>query len=170
MAAVQLPAPSPLVARIVALASDPQVAAGELGQALNADPILSAQVIGIANSGLYSPRTPIASVEHAVRFLGVRAVRNVVLCVAVRRLVPTEELPGFPFDAYWEGSLRRATASQVLGKALGIRGVDELFTIGLCQDVGILVGCQQHPERIALWRDLFSRPTSQREEQEGTSH
>ncbi|HBP16839.1 MAG TPA: hypothetical protein DEA08_03460 [Planctomycetes bacterium] len=173
MAAVQLPAPSPLVARIVALASDPQVAAGELGQALNADPILSAQVIGIANSGLYSPRSPIASVEHAVRFLGVRAVRNVVLCVAVRRLVPTEEMPDFPFDAYWEGSLRRATASQVLGKALGVRGVDELFTIGLCQDVGVLVGCQQHPERVPLWRDLLARHTSQREEQEaklGVSH
>ena len=38
-------------------------------------------------------------------------------------------MPDFPFDAYWEGSLRRATASQVLGKALGVRGVDELFTI-----------------------------------------
>ena len=75
--------------------------------------------------------------------MGSKAVRNLVLCLVVRGLFPAQDV--FSLEFFWESSLRRAATARCLAEWLRIPNTDEIFTIGLCQDIGVLVHLQQEP-------------------------
>lgn len=158
----KLPIPSPLVARVIELASDPDVETAKLAALLVHDPVLSARLIGIANSSFHAPRSPIATVDRAVNFLGLRAVRNVVLCIGVTKLFAPSELRGFPLDRFWECSLRRAAAARCLAKRLRGTNPDELFATGLCQDIGVLRLARQAAGDAAPGAFAIEKPSEER--------
>lgn len=149
--AASLPMPAPVVAHVVRLVSDPAVEPQELAQVIARDPVLSAEIIAASNSSFLGARSRIASVGHACAFLGTRAVRNLVLCLSVRQLVPASALGGLPVDAFWEASLRRGTAARTLAQRLGLPQPEELFALGLCQDLGLLLACRRSPELGTAW-------------------
>jgi diguanylate cyclase (GGDEF)-like protein len=70
--------------------------------------------------------------------MGVRALRNLVLCLAVRQFSPRTG-SAFSLEQFWECSLRRAVAAKLLAKHIGLAREEEFFTMGLCQDLGVLV-------------------------------
>jgi diguanylate cyclase (GGDEF)-like protein len=158
----RLPIPPPFLARFVELAADPNVETSRLAAVLKNDPVLSARVIGLANSSFHSPRSPVATVERAVSFLGLRAVRNIVLCVGVKKLYPEKELHGFPLERFWESSLRRASAARCLAVKLGLPHPDELFAIGLCQDLGILKRARLDPAVARGFARSLAEPSDER--------
>ena len=114
-----------------------------LATIIEQDAGLSALVLRAVNSAYYAPRVKLASASRAVSFLGVEAVRNLVLSVAARGMfaIPAS----FPVETFWERSLSRAAAARGLCELLGRPRADEFFTMGLCQDIGILVQIQQAP-------------------------
>jgi diguanylate cyclase (GGDEF)-like protein len=158
--AAALPVPPAIVARVVQLAADPATEPLELARVISRDPVLSAEVIAASNSSFHAPRSKIGSVDHACTFLGLRAVRNIVLCLGVRQLVPASALGGLDLAAFWEASLRRAVVARSLGVRLGLGQPDELFAVGLCQDLGLLLAASRHPELGGRWQP--SAPIAQR--------
>lgn len=131
-----LPVPPNVVARVIRVAADPECGTTELAGVIKADPVLSAQVLKAVNSPYYGLRRKISSVDRAVSFMGIRAVRNLVLCFGVRELAPPKSQ--YPLNLFWECSLRRASAAKALALRLKLPEPDEFFTMGLCQDLGVL--------------------------------
>lgn len=146
-----LPAPPHVVAKVVQLAADPESNVADLAKVIATDPAMSAKLISAVNSPFYAPASPISSVERAVSTMGLRAVRNLVLCLGVQSAAGNDGLADFPAEAVWEGCLRRAVAAQCVAKRLGVKEHDELFTLGLCQDIGVLLLVRQ---AAALGEDL----------------
>ncbi len=132
------PIPPGVVVRVVRAAADPDVQIRDLTRMLESDAVLSSQLLRTANSAMFGLRQKVASIERAVAIMGLRAVRNVALSIGIRDLVPGDGLDGFPLELYWEGSLRRAAAAQVIAERLKLDNREELFTLGLCQDIGVL--------------------------------
>jgi len=129
-----------VVAEIIAVTSSPRGAVSDVAALLKKDPLLSARVIHVANSAAFATKKAhIATVEEAVRNIGVGAVRGLVSSVGIFETFPPDSKDGFNIMRCWQHSF---AASSIMEKLVGDngpipKGVAQL--IGLCHDLGEIV-------------------------------
>lgn len=140
------------------------MSAPKLGKLVSNDPGFAVQVLQIVNSSLYSRGSKITSVTRAVAVLGSRTLRNIALCAATRNCVKRRALGKFDLPRFWEDSLRRAVAAQMLAESVESETVDpmEVFTAGLLQDLGVLALIQTEPEKAEKWMAVVNQPPHER--------
>jgi len=67
----RLPAFSPIAIKLMVMVSDENVSFKEVAKLFSADPVLTGQVLQLANSGMYGRQVaPVQSVLHAMATLG----------------------------------------------------------------------------------------------------
>ncbi len=150
-----LPMPSQAAIRLIQACTRTDVTSEELGELAASDPALAAELLRVANSPFYGLGREIRTASRAATVLGHRAVRNLVLCVAVRDALTPRSVPGLDPIRHWEDALRRAVSAKLLGKEVGL-DADECFTIGLLQDCGLLVMCTLWPDKASEWSRLLA--------------
>ncbi len=160
-----LPAPPKDAIRIVQACSKSGVDSRDLGGIVANDPVLTAELLRIANSAFFGLVSQVRSVARAVTVLGNRALRNLVLCISMRDALRSDSIPGFDIDAYWEDALRRAVSARSLASLAGL-DADECFTAGLLQDFGLLVMLYLMPDRVQHWQTLSQATPEQRRDLE----
>lgn len=121
--------------------TDPKVLAKVVAQ----DPGLTVQTLHLCNSPFYSLPVEVASVEHAVRLLGLPTVCGIVMAAYVHGFIARFSGEG---ARIWLAGARRhvlrvADCAQSLASRcpLGI-SKSEAFTLGLLHDIGKLVFAQ----------------------------
>ncbi|GMQ89223.1 MAG: hypothetical protein BMS9Abin09_0688 [Gammaproteobacteria bacterium] len=152
-----LPAPPKDAIRIVQACSRRGIDSRDLAQIVANDPVLTAELLRVANSAFFGLVSQVRSVARAVTVLGNRALRNMVLCISMRDALRKDSIPGFDIDAYWEDALWRAVSARHLA-GLARLDADECFTAGLLQDFGLLVMLYLKPDQVEYW-DLLARAT-----------
>lgn len=115
-------------------------------QLIRRDPGLTCKVLQIANSIAYSPQQTIASVSHAVSWLGLDTVRSLV---AAAHLV--DQLNQWPnnrrtLETVIARSLLAATYAAELGAALAYPSPGQLFTGALLNSISDLAVAYQAPD------------------------
>jgi HD-like signal output (HDOD) protein len=160
-----LPAPPNGAIRIVRACSDPDIDGRQLARIVANDPVLTAELLRVANSAYFGLANQVRSVLRAVTVLGHRALRNLVLCISMRDALRVDAVPGFDIDAYWEDALRRAVCARAVAGMAGLDG-DECFTAGLLQDFGLLVLLYLMPEQVGHWQALATADPARRRELE----
>lgn len=166
-----LPVPPASIARAIEIAADPNCRISELADVVRVSPVLSAQLLKSVNSPYYGLRRKIATVDRAVSFMGIRAVRNILLCFGLLDLSPKKSR--YPLERLWEGSIRRGIAAVTLAKHKGSPSPDNILTLGLCQDLGLLVTLAKDDEISEKLIDAVDKPAHERlalEEMLGVSH
>lgn len=148
-----LPAPPKSAIRIVQACSSRAISSSDLARIVANDPLLTAELLRVANSAYFGLVSQVKSVVRAVTVLGHRALRNMVLCIAMRDALRADAIPGFDIDVYWEDALRRAVSARCLAELAGL-DADECFTAGLLQDFGLLVMLYLMPEQVSHWSTL----------------
>lgn len=160
-----LPAPPKDAIRIVQACSRPAVDSRDLANIVANDPVLTAELLRVANSAFFGFVSQVKSVARAVTVLGSRALRNLVLCISMRDALRSDSIPGFNIDAYWEDALRRAVSARMLAE-LAHLDADECFTAGLLQDFGLLVMLYLAPAQVKHWQALSEANPEQRRDLE----
>ncbi|HHJ12979.1 MAG TPA: HDOD domain-containing protein [Gammaproteobacteria bacterium] len=150
-----LPAPPKDAIRIVQACARPGVDSRDLARLVANDPVLTAELLRVANSAYFGLVSQVKSVSRAVTVLGNRALRNLVLCISMRDALRKDAIAGFDIDVYWEDALRRAVAARMLAEPAGL-DAEECFTAGLLQDFGLLVLLYLHPGQVSHWEHLAS--------------
>jgi len=138
----ELPTISTSVVRLGTLLRTEGTGASDFEAAIAPDPALTANILRIANSAQFAPRRRITSVRHAVAWLGVRRLYDVVTSAAFQRVLPAR-LPGYDIEAadFWLHSIAVATLAQQLALELQIEEPEQTFTAGLLHDLGKLAMC-----------------------------
>ena len=149
----EFPAPPQEAIRVVHACAQADVDAQALGEIVSHDPALAAELLRVANSAYFGFATEVRSISRAVTVVGQRALRNLVLCIAMRDALRADQLPAFPVGEFWESALRRAVCARCLAGAVGL-DEEECFTAGLLQDFGLLVMFYLMPHRISEWERL----------------
>jgi len=160
-----LPAPPKDAIRVVQACSRPKIDSRDLARLVGNDPVLTAELLRVANSAYFGFVSQVKSVTRAVTVLGSRALRNLVLCIAMRDALRSDSIPGFDIDAYWEDALRRAVSARSLAE-LARLDAEECFTAGLLQDFGLLVMLYLMPDRVEHWQALATATPEQRRDLE----
>lgn len=131
----KLPTIPKVTQQLIASFAREDVALGEIARLLATDPALSAKLLRLANSAYFHVSRTIATVDDAVRMLGLVMVRNLVLgnsMVAAFRHTPGLDLPQF-----WRYNLYTVGAARWLAGAAGANA-DLAFTVGLMHGIGQL--------------------------------
>lgn len=114
--------------------------AKELGEIIREDPVLTAQLLKIANSPYYGRARQISSVSKAIVLIGFKEVRNIVIGLSLTSAFPTNvTINNLNLKDLWLHSIGTAIASQMIAKKVPGLDADELFTAGLVHDIGCAV-------------------------------
>ncbi len=136
----RLPAFPTSAARLAELLHNERAGAPEVEKVIRPDPALTANLLRMAASPYFSPRTRPETVRQAVTLLGVKRTFEIATGAALRSVIPPR-LPGYDLDArsFWLHCVAVGVFAERLAKESGSRSPDLLFTAGLLHDVGKLV-------------------------------
>lgn len=123
---------------IVRLAEQPRVDPRALKQCVEQDPALACKILRVVNSSVYGLSRPVTDLSQALQLLGIKPLQFLVLGFNLPDAL-FAEVASRELRWYWTNTLTRAVAARLLSEQLWHRPGDEAFTVGLLQDIGILV-------------------------------
>ncbi len=127
----ELPALAPVVQRALILLEREDFDWREVSEIIAQDQNLVAQLLRLANSALTGLRRRVTSLSSALRILGARPIRNLLLTMTVRPFLQApSELQ------LWEHSLACAFVARRLAHQTQLIDPEEAFTAGLLHDIG----------------------------------
>jgi HD-like signal output (HDOD) protein len=129
------------VAKVLQLTENEKSAAGDLAKVIQADPVISAQLLKIANSVLFaSLNRRIGSVKDAIIRVGFKETRRLVMSMSVMKMFGTvNKNIGLDRTAFWFHSLVCGIISERLAKLMATVNTEEAFLSGILHDLGILL-------------------------------
>jgi len=122
------------------------VSLGEIGRLVATDPGLSARLLRLANSAYFRSVRSIGSVDDALKFLGVRMARNLVIGSELNAALSAA--PGMDIRQFWRYSLATACIARWLSGPA--RQDSELgFMVGLLHGIGQFAMRAGMPQEMA---------------------
>jgi hypothetical protein len=119
--------------------SDPDCHVDAAARLIQADPLLSARTVAIANSVAYNRSgTEISSVRSAVQRLGVRTLQSLVAALIVRQIGSQLTDPALQAVAaqLWEHTAHTAALAQVIARRVTQVDPDTALFAGIVHEVG----------------------------------
>lgn len=134
----RLPSLPAVALRVIELTQTKEVRTKELAETITNDQALAGKVLKTVNSSFYALRKPCASINQAIVFLGLSAVKTLALGFSLASSIDKHSKDNFDYPAYW----RRGLLSGVAGKCIAVEARcgndEECFLGGLLQDVGMV--------------------------------
>ena len=134
--------PMPVIAqKLLALELNTDEGEASLLTLIGLDPLISAKIIGLANTSMYGANNKVTTINNAVMRLGLKRVKSVAVGIATmstRNLIPEGKLKA---DDLWLNSMGIAFAMGAIAKEMpsNIRpSDDQIFLAGLLHDIGYM--------------------------------
>jgi HD-like signal output (HDOD) protein len=131
----KLPTVPRVTQRVIASFGAEDVTIGEIAQLIEADPVLSAKLLRLANSSYFQFSRTVETVEDAIRILGMAMVRHVVLAGGLMGIYVN--MHGIDMHQFWSHSLYTACTARWLAEHSEVNP-DQVFTLGLMHGIGQL--------------------------------
>ena len=140
-----LPAIPEVVAEVLRLTENPDVAMADVSKVIERDPALSAKLLKVSNSPYYGMKQVVGTIKLALVILGVREVRNIVIGISVVETLrnrDTDRLVNH-WD-FWNHSVLVGGLAKRLSAEFRLHLQGEDFIAGLLHDIG----------KMILWRQI----------------
>ncbi|OGS98580.1 MAG: hypothetical protein A3F73_01045 [Gallionellales bacterium RIFCSPLOWO2_12_FULL_59_22] len=134
----RLPTPKGVALEVINLTQREDAANHDIVRLIGVDPALSARVIKAANVLLTNPSRPISTIADAVTVLGVRALRQLVLGIALIVDYRSGTCKQFNYPHFWAHSLLTGIAAKHLVARVRLAIPEEIFVLGLLGNIGQL--------------------------------
>ncbi|HEX5363360.1 MAG TPA: diguanylate cyclase [Gallionella sp.] len=145
-AADRLPAPKGVALEVINLTQRDDVSNHDIVRLISVDPALCARVIKAANVLLSNPSRPIATISDAVTVLGARALRQLVMGIALIVDYRSGPCKQFDYQHFWAHSLLTGIAARHLVARTRLAIPEEIFVLGLLGNIGQLAFATAYPE------------------------
>lgn len=132
-----LPPLSVVAVKLLKLASDDDASIDQVVRLIEKDPSLTVRLINLANSAVFGPGRPAATLSNAVMKLGFNQIRLMVLSISLRGAFPMGKVEGFDYELFWRVSLYRALVSRSMAVRSKAADPDEAFLAGLISEIGL---------------------------------
>ncbi len=130
-----LPTLPAVLTQVLRTVSDPDSSALDLGQQILADQSMASTILRLVNSAYYGFQRRISNIHEAIALLGFSTVTDMVLAVSVFRQFSGRR-SGFDRGQLWQHAMAVGMAADRLGKSMGAKGNDSLYSAGLLHDIG----------------------------------
>lgn len=136
---VIFPTTAEIALKVQRVLDDPDCSADQLARLVQADPLLAARVVAIANSVVYNRSGQVISdVRNAVSRLGFKTLRVLAAAVVVRQMEGMAKTPEHKQLAMrlWEHTAHVAALANVIARRVTHRDPDTAFFAGIVHEVG----------------------------------
>ena len=139
--AFDMPTVPVVLSRIIQVLDDDNSTAEEMEALILHDPSLSARILKLANSALYSFRCEVKTLSHAIPLLGLNLVKSLAIGVSIfESFVQGSKNEAVHINNLWMHSFGVGMLSQEIWKKRGTRKEAEFaFLCGLLHDLGKVV-------------------------------
>jgi len=161
----RLPAPKGVALEVINLTQREDVSNHDIVRLVGADPALSARVIKAANVLLVNPSRPIATITDAVTVLGVHALRQLVLGIALIADYRHGPCKQFNYFHFWAHSLLTGIAAKHLVARVRLAVPEEIFVLGLLGNIGQLALATAHPAEYGSMLEHTKAPDELRRQE-----
>jgi diguanylate cyclase (GGDEF)-like protein len=153
----RLPTPKGVALEVINLTQRENSSNQDIVRLISADPALSMRVIKAANVLLASSSRPIITISDAVTVLGSRALRQLVLGIAL--IVDHQHGPckQFNYPHFWAHSLLTGIYVRHLAVLSRLAAADEIFVIGLLGGIGQLALATVYPDEFGNMLSVSER-------------
>ncbi len=135
-----LPALPVIAQRLMALKLDSEEGEKQMMLLISQDPMISAKIIGLANSPLLGASRHISAIKDAAMLLGLNRVKSVATGIAVMSLV-NKPIGRFDPQELWLHNMAVAFAMLAVVRAMPAKKRpqdDQVFLAGMLHDIGYL--------------------------------
>lgn len=129
----RMPAQPAAAVKVLRLVEDPRSSSADLARLIEADPVLSARVMRLANAPYYGLSRKVGSASRAVVLLGFSTVRGLAVSAACSLLADDASLSP---TGFWSHSVAVAASASIIAHELGMPP-GEAFSAGLLHDLGV---------------------------------
>ncbi len=147
----QLPTLPVLIVQVQRAVANEMSGLRDIGAIIERDPALTARVLRVSNSALFTRGDPVTTIGAAVARLGMGHVRSLCLAVGVVRAFGSSQ-QRLDHRRYWEHSAAVGMVAERLTDVSTRYGAvegPEAYVAGLLHDVGLLIMDQFFPEDFA---------------------
>lgn len=157
-----LPPFSPILTRLLATLAAEDVSFATLGNLIEKDTVVAANILHLVNSALYARRGTVSSVRHALSLLGVSKLRNAVLGMSIARVWNRVKMPpNWSMARFNMHSSAVAILSDLLAQRLPVEYAEGAFIAGLLHDTGRLLIALALPREYARILELYTAADTQ---------
>ncbi len=156
------------VIELMQMLRDPKVSASQVIDSISQDQVLAAQILRLVNSGYYSVRNKVNSIEHAVALVGFVKVWEMLLSSSVMSIISGRE------KNLWYHSYSSSILMREMIEKEKVRCSPKLQLTMLMHDIGKIVLVNYNPQthnEISEESQDQNRPISELEEERiGVNH
>jgi HD-like signal output (HDOD) protein len=152
-----LPPFSPILTRLLAALAAEEVSYTELGDLIEKDTVLSANILHLVNSTVDEHRDSVSSVRHAVSLLGAKKLRNALLGMSSARVWNRVKMPpSWSMARFNMHSSAVAVLSDLLAQRVPLEYPEGAFVAGLLHDAGRLLIALALPQEYERILELYA--------------
>lgn len=146
----ELPAFPQSVQLVINMTADANCEPRDLIKVVEHDPVLTGRVLKVVNSAFFGLSTQIASVKHAVVYIGLNTIKHLALSIAAIGTLPKSNVKGVSTESFLLESLAVGAVARILATRCGhtVRQSDDYFVAGLVHNIGELVMSLNHPDLV----------------------
>jgi HD-like signal output (HDOD) protein len=130
-----LPPPSPAALKLLNLSSESDVELKQYVRIIESDPLLTAEVLHLANSPLFGFATNVHVLGHAITLIGPERIRNLAVTAAMKAYTGGGRTDAMRVS--WRHSLACALVCREIARFFNL-SEDRCYTVGLIHDIGRL--------------------------------
>jgi putative nucleotidyltransferase with HDIG domain len=132
--------PPRAVRELLRISQAPDVDTKRIVDTITSDEALTARVIRVVNSALFSVKREITSVQQAIVLLGREAIVQIAVGVAALH-IDTSTSGSLPLSrrSFWRHSMSTAFLARQMSATEGEVNAEQAFTAGLLHDIGKLI-------------------------------
>jgi HD-like signal output (HDOD) protein len=134
----------PAAVRLMTISTEAESSVEEFESVFQSDPVLTADLLVVANSAAFGFRRHVDTIKHALALLGVERVRGLAVDIMLAAYVHKQ--PAEQVRPIWFHSIATAVIAEKLGDLYGVGG---MYGVGLLHDLGRVALLISHGQSYA---------------------
>ena len=145
-----------VIHQLMELVEDPEVPTSEITELILYEPVVTANLLKLANSSAFGFKRKVESVHDAVVMLGLKQVVEIVLLNSVTKpLKSAQQGYGLEEGQLWKQSVSCALIASAIADTIEAPAKHIVFTAALLKDIGVIVLDRHISQMMSKIRDVM---------------